>query len=479
MPPQTMPDERLLTVNTAGPASVASSRRTAPRARAWWFFLPAAFCVLAVIVYWPGSLGADATINWYGARFATIKLGQPAFISLVWRGFDRIYPNPGLMLALELLTFWLAVSWLLRSLRPAWHLALLVCVVFAAYPLLIAHSALIVKDVVAGNCGLLAFCMLLGYAQSRHRWRLVLAAFILFSLAGLFRFQLWVTSVPALIAVLAYDVREAATLRVILLRGVVAVSALALPVLIAQLLISQTFQFDATVTGLQVRMMMYDDIGAVLHAHPDAPLTEFDRVGANTDGLRTSSKNLFSLERVDPLWKPFDRDLVGVGNAEVRQQWLELLRIYPGVFLWHRLESFARLLGITGRTTCSPLLTVGFSHSPPALWRSLNADGLRESYATSILRWRYFPANTILFRPVLYLGLSILLIGTMAVRKRVQIFPSAMIAAAWLYWATYLPDPIACDVRYSYFSCVSIITAALYMMLRNLRPDSDAMHVAV
>jgi hypothetical protein len=112
-------------------------------------------------------------------------------MSFVWRWLDMVLPGPGLMLALQLSIFWLAIAVLLFNLRLTrwWFVAGMVGL--GANPLAVAFSSALLKDVFSGNLALLGFAILLGYGASSHRARLLVLSPSMFGLAGLVRYQMW------------------------------------------------------------------------------------------------------------------------------------------------------------------------------------------------------------------------------------------------------------------------------------------------
>jgi hypothetical protein len=413
---------------------------------------------------WPGNVSADGTIQWYEARFSDISHGHPAFLSFVWHWLDLLDPSPGPVLALELALLWGAAFVVFVRLRSTQLLLLVGCAFIACFPFLTAYQAVVIKDVMAGNAAILGYCLLL-HLPSRRPKLLIAAAFVAFGLAGLFRYQLWLVALPAMagIAVLS-PWREA------LARIAIGFGMLCLTVLAGNAAMQATLVFERTAPGIVLEQAMLYDIAAVLVHEPAASLDVFAQAGVDTDTFTRRSRILYSTQMLDFLTRS-GRDgtpsveglLTGVGIEVVQRQWQAFLLRYPLDFARHRVQTFARLMGVGDIYDCSPLVTVGFTRSPAELWQALHPIGLQEAMSTALLRWRYFPLGTPIFRPVSYLLVSFVLAATIiASRSASAIIPLCMLGGAWLYWLSYVPMPVACDIRYSYFSCAAVLFVAVY-----------------
>jgi hypothetical protein len=154
----------------------------------------------------------------------------------------------------------------------------------------------------------------------------------------------------------------------------------------------------------------------------------------------------------------------------ITAQWLDVISAAPAAFAASRVERFAISLGLGRVYGCSPLDFVGFSGTPPDKWQALGGPGLHEAYVTHLLRSRVFPAGTFLFRPATYLFASIALLIVIIFTDRADVpLVGGLIVAAWIYWLTFLPLPVACEVRYSYFSCVAVMFALAAWCLPRLQ----------
>lgn len=434
------------------------------------------FC-LTLLFYYPGSLSWDPTVQWYEARLAVVTSQHPPFMSFVWHWLDLVIQGPGLFLALELAVFWLATGLLFVHLQAPKRLVIVGDVFLAANPFLMAHSALVIKDVIGGNLALAAFAVLIGYPRYKIRSIAIALSFALLALAGLMRYQLWVLTVPALASIFVFDAaagKPAKSERV--RQTAIALVALLVPIVAAEPAMRATFDLRPSYLDVGLRQAMIYDIAAVLAKSPDVSLSTFSDLGIDVEALRARAAAEYTPYSVASLMKPggvIDM-MEPVSGPNIRKQWTDLIAQVPGDLLVHRVTAFLHLLGIGDVYACWPLDTVGFLGRPVDKWQALNGASLKEAYATHLLGAPLFPAGTFLFRPITYLVLSVGLFTFWLCKKDTSaIFSCGMIAGAWIYWLTFAPMPLSCDVRYSYFPCAATLFAGLawvVMMLTGERP---------
>jgi hypothetical protein len=380
------------------------------------------FFIASIIFFFPGSIGWDATAQWYDARTGHITSHHPVFMSFVWHWLDLILPGPGLFLVAEQIFFWIAIASLLIELRPSRLAAVGACVVLSCNPFVLAHSALVIKDVMGGNLALLALAMLLRYPRSPHRLRLVILAFAVLAFAGLFRFQFWLLALPAMAAIGVVE-RGAGGVIAGARQAVVAVVTMALCVGITQFVMNATLDVRPS-TDRNARQVLLFDIGAVVALHPEIDLQPLADSGIDVALLRARAKAAFLPypilswtecdrygEITDQIGDALHESRVGEPNplrqltiAEYTRQWTQMLRAVPLLFLETRAAALVRLVGVGGSAgACWPLTVVGFLGRPAEYWAELNGKDLTEPWSATLLRARIFPAATFLFRPVTYL----------------------------------------------------------------------------
>jgi hypothetical protein len=440
------------------------SVRSAPASLRFVLAVTLGCFAVALVLYYPGSLSYDPTVQWYEARFARVTSQHPPFMSFVWHWLDLLIAGPGLFLAFELAIFWSAVGCLLVALRAGRVAALLGALALLANPFLIVHSALVVKDVAGGNLALAGFALLWRLSRSPRSYGITIFAFVLIALAGLMRYQLWLLAAPAAVAVWLLAAREPGVpSRAALGRLAAAFAAAAATILLAQIAMRATLDLRPDFADYVARKVLVFDIAGIVVRAPDAGLAGFAAEGIDVEALRRRARADYTPYNSDVASGAVDAMVATLDTATIAAQWWALIRQAPLAFAAERLETFGLFLGFGRVYECWPRSTVGFLGQPVDKWRALGGAALKESYATTLLRAPLFPAGTLLFRPVTYLLLSIVLFVAWyrAGGRDHRVIGMAMLVGAWLYWLSFAVAPLTCEVRYSYFPCAAVLIASL------------------
>ncbi len=446
--------------------------------------------LLALIVSYPGSLGWDATVQWYDARNAALTSHHPPFMAFVWHWLDRILPGPGLMLALQVAVFWVAVALLVRATGGTRGFVVCAAVGLAVQPVVLAYMGLVEKNVLAGNLALAAVAALIGFPAAARPFRVAVVAFMLVALAGLVRFQFWALLLPMLVHVLAHRPRIGPG-RMATAAGALAVALVVIAA--AQVIMPRTMLVTPS-NDRNWRQVMLFDLGAAIALNPATSLDILARQGVDVGLLRArvdksfSGRSVFQWTEAGPYAEISDAVGDALGEPNVNRpaldrqlgldvfaaQWRALWAADPALLLRLRAAAFLRMLGVGGSVyACWPLTVVGFLGQPELFWTALDGASLRPSLSTGLLRSSAFPAGSFLFRPVTYLALSVFLLAGWAWRRPGGWAPALLlIGTAWLYWLTFLPFNPDCEVRYSYFPIVAILFALVYILGTVIRQGS-------
>jgi hypothetical protein len=386
-------------------------------------------------------------------------------MSFIWHFLDKIVPGPGPVELLELALFWLAVFLLLRSLRPSLTYAMASVLFLMLWPFLFAHQAVVLKDVLGGNFALLGFAILFGYPNSRRPALTVTLAFVMFALAGLVRYQLWLAAIPALGVLIFYN-RPSGWLQPRALRhSALSVLTMLLTIAAAQLSMSMTFDLRPRFLDIQLRQMMVFDIASVVARAPNTSLVDLAASGANATEIKRRAELEYSPYSRLPLSQPGGLEEITdrIATPTLLRQWHALVEMHPLLLLQHRSEAFLALLGAKNLYACWPLNTVGFLGQPNVMWRALGGASLHPPLAVGILKSKWFPAGTVVFRPIAYLLISLpLFVAFMRQKSGDATIAAAMIISTWIYWLSFFPAPLSCEVRYSYFPCVAVLFCTIF-----------------
>jgi hypothetical protein len=362
--------------------------------------------------------------------------------------------------------------------------------VLSGNPFVLSFSGSLLNDVIAGNLCLLGFATLLAYTHPATKTRTLILSFCLFGVAGLARYQNWSVAVAALAAIYVFDRAIAKeTTRRSLRNTALGLGVLLLSVVAVSGAVRATFEIKSNMSALNLKYSLLYDMAAIAAASPDLPFRVFSNSGVDADMVRRRAIEEYTPYYHDPLGTvEGDQGTVyalvkNLDMGTIARQWWELVSAAPVDFLKSRIERFGIFLGLGRNYGCNPLDFLGLSRVRVDVWTALGKPGHEDAYATYLLRSRIFPAGTILFRPVTYLIASLVLI-VLIVRKRTPEAPlvGGLILSAWLYWLTFVPLPIACSVRYSYYPCVAVIFALAAWYFANVRPAASRLvassHVA-
>jgi hypothetical protein len=431
--------------------------------------------VISLLLYWPGNVSSDMIGVWYDARTSHIAVPHGLLMSFLWRWLDMLLPGPGLMLAAQLLVFWSGLALLLLYFRPSKIAAIICGVALATNPFVLAFEGSLLPDVFAANLALLGYMLLLTRLRTRAKIALVILAFCSFGLAALVRYQVCVVALPALVGVVARSGRNFGAVRYWDWQtGLIGLAALLLCIAGGRTTVYESFDVSSHFFDMNLRYAMLYDIAAIIEGSHNLPLHVFAANNVDVDELRHRALRQYTPYRHDPLSLALDRDprdtayvlLKDLPTGLIARQWFDVISSAPLDFLQSRLERFGIFLGLGDVYACGPRDFLGMSHVPRAKWIALGRPEPPLPYANAVMKSRMFPAGTLLFRPISYLAVSIVVVIVTAYTQALEaVIVYGLVAAAWLYWLTFAPLPIACDIRYSFFSCASVMFSIAIWLL--------------
>ena len=168
----------------------------------------------------------------------------------------------------------------------------------------------------------------------------------------------------------------------------------------------------------------------------------------------------YSPDRQDHMGASLERAQVSFPLKALFSDWLALIPQYPGAYLAHRLEVLSWITGWHDTTKCLPY-ALGISAQPEEMVAEVGLEpGIN---ARAQMLERLGSATLFLFRPVIYLLLSLAVAGFLIKRdwRRHRLIITIQIAGL-IYAATYLFLGIACDFRYTYFSTLTALFGLAY-----------------
>ncbi|GAA0552795.1 hypothetical protein FHS83_001533 [Rhizomicrobium palustre] len=410
----------------------------------------------ALVLQAPGHVPYDGIVVWHEAETGKLYAQHPAALVLIWRLCEYLVKGPLLFTALQLATLFLAAALIVEKTAAPLSRAIILYGALVIFPPFLATSGVTVKDVFGAHLALFAFALAL-HAKTRTLW---VAAFAAACLAFLMRYQLGL-----MLAVLGFFLWRQKVDRASHI--VAAICGVALVFVGVRLGVMTLFvQSGPSDIEQSLRKVAVFDIAGISVRRPEADLSALAPKDA---GLKAMIARDYSPVRVDTLWQgqkgggtiTAQSGVFGllwqVPDHTIFATWKLLLLQYPGGFLAHRNQAFARVLGFGDLYQCRPI-TAGISWLPKVEAAAVGAKAFANPPVTAVLTSRIFPAGLFL-RAFLYV---MVLAGIALWRPSPEITALCLFALA--YEASFYLLPQACEVRYSYPVMLSA-TAALWLTL--------------
>jgi|GEM_PF-6325784 len=433
-------------------------------------------CVLvSLVLQLPGNVPFDGITVWYEAVHGILFKQHPPAMVLLWRISNLAAPGPAPFTGLQLLTLWLFCAVAVERWRPPLWLAAAFYLAMLASPLVFAMSGKIGKDIIGGHLAILAFVVAAradGPPRSNWEWAIAWACA---TLAAMIRYQLGVIFL-ALGVLLLLERRQFPGLlrnRVWASFGSVVLTFAVVTVGIAAIFISRG---PNDVDQSFRKIFLFDIAGAQAYDH-EARLPVFSQAGVDQADIKAAMIKLYDPARVDTLWVSggvFDK-LQNLSDAAIFRQWRYTLLHEPKAFFFHRMAAFRKVLGFGDIYTCWPVYA-GISKIPTDRVKDLNAQSYGRAISADIVKARYFPAGTFLFRAWTYSLVCLVLLTLPLFWKEAPPEAAALGAVGVLYELSFFVLPQACDVRYSYLTMLSAMLSgaiAIFSVTRQ-RPGPTA-----
>ncbi|MBW8814991.1 MAG: hypothetical protein JF588_16345 [Caulobacterales bacterium] len=426
--------------------------------------------VVAVLRFnYPGHLSWDSVSALHEGRFHVRETWNPAIYSWLLGVLDRISTNAvawiGLSCAL-LFGAWAALA----ALRPrASWLAPVVALGVIALPQASIYPAIYWKDVLFAETALAGFVVLafaMRHGARRPPWLALLAAAVLFAVAGLLRQNGLIFALAASVALTWAGWAQAGWRS--LGRAVVWLLAVAvLTLAFSALLQPQGPGRPDTAGGKGVRLLQTYDMIAGLAFQPGRHLPAIERAEpAAGEILRTRAPKVYSPERIDSLSADpnVDGALDQVPSDQIRAEWVRLVTRDPGLYLRARLAAFRQVFATPIIDHCLPI-EVGVE-GPPLILKSLHMASRSDERDQRLYNYTTWfldtPAMSHVAYAVLALGVMILLLVR---REPADLMIAALLGGALTFAASFFVISIACDYRYLYALDMAALTGALYLAL--------------
>lgn len=440
-------------------------------------------CLLAFVFiawsFYPGIMTADSIAALSQGRSNVYGDVNAPLMSWIWGRLDQIVPGPALIFVMHLAIFWTAAAlfwWLTNAKSIALGLAL---VLFGLLPHILAQTVVVWKDVALGVSFFIAVALL--YAASERK-------------------SVWLLSASAMFLLYGYAARlnaVAAVLPIAIWSGFVTARIFEFKrTRVAGLLIGAGY-FGALSVGV---VAIYAGLTGGVSDHPEQQIYLYDlaAVSAERDidvfpeyirrdpdfsaGVVRDRYNERSVSDLifANIPNPGDRPpLKWTRNTndvdELRMAWRRAITENPDVYVRHRANVFAQLIGLR-RSVTAPYVAEGFASNPEEFRGNENV-GYRVLMKYFSAFRRPFP-QTFFFRAIVWMVICVALVA-LAVRRRFRdewemVFTLAV--SSLLFIAAYFPTTPSTEFRYLFWPAIASAVAAIFgfYLLRRERREQGA-----
>lgn len=431
-----------------------------------WLALVVGFGIMLVESF-PGHMSVDSVIELHEGRFHLRENWGPAIYPWILGLFDRISPGTGLYMivsALMLYGAWAALPQL-RGRASWWLVPLALGAVLT--PQAIIYQGNIWHDVLFANAAVLGFLCLAFAARdwrgARPPWIRLAASVLLLAVAGLVR-QNGIVLLPIAALTVGWIAWDEGWRRALGWGiGWFAAAAVATAVLSVTALPQGPGFEKAHSQGFRA-LAAYDLLGAVTR-DPKVELRHIERESPGAARtLRTYGPQFWSPRRVDFIDASprLAQTLVSLSDAALIDDWIDLIRQRPDLYLPIRAEVFRWVFATPVIDACLPVY-LGVD-GPPKQMRELGLTqswGDRDQRLFNYATWFY---DTPVLSHVAFAALALVVIAILLLRRDpADKAIGGLLVGALAFTATFVPLSLACDYRYLYLLDVAVLTALLYV----------------
>ena len=446
-------------------STASASRQLLPRWRgtAWVLALLAILgFALELRAFWPGLMSIDSFEQYVQASLHRYNDHHPPIMAWVWSLTDRVIPGPAGMLILHLSLLWIGLWSVAEGARRRGFRYTWVILLIGVTPWIANIAGVIWKDV-GMACALLAAGGFLYDVENnggRLRFLVIATAFVLIAYATMVRANGFFAALP----LAAYAVAIARPRAAFARTAAIGVAFVAL-VLGGQQLLERKV-LDASPRHLSQLVMLFDLAGiACRGGEIDIP-PAFRKPGYDAAALCPA----YDPDQVDTLFffpkSPLQMSLDEDAVQKLRAVWLGAATQHPKLYLAHRMQSFAGLLGLhrvseDDRYLRQPYMQPnpwGFAFTPNSLSSALNAsvDALADSG---------------LFSGALWIGVAAVLLAVIVWRRLQARFEAVLLVSGLMNALPYFLLSLAPNYRFLYWTVLSTSVGLALMLLRAVAPE--------
>jgi len=416
-------------------------------------------CLVAFFLSWsvwsPGFMSPDSYHQWSQVRSGNYIDDHPTIMVLVWRMVHIFQDGPTGLFFLHLSVFWLSL--LSLSLRLAPRLGLLSLTVFLVglAPPIFGNLGAIWKDIGLG-ISLLAALALVATLLDRFSWRHFAFAVLFLVYAQNVRhnapsavFPFWV--VLALLVLRHFKKQTSLRSIGLLSLGMLVLGSVSYRAMEALVIKPERSFF--------VQNLLLHDLAALSASRQRLLIPEAHRDPGCT--LQSLSETYSGDTRCyDPLFygkNPLKRIPSKEATASLARLWIREITANPAAYLEHRWTFFVG--------------TLGWSHAPCRAHQILHLQDPRAPTRRSLSivnrvqkYFSWFEKCEIIFTPWIYLALSLALF-VLGLRSEPGITRTLVLlssSSGVLYFLPYFLVTVCCDFRYSWWTALSSLLAAIF-----------------
>lgn len=433
--------------------------------------------VALVALHAPGEMSVDSVMALYEALQAHAIGWGPTFMAatLGWLGGGAI--GAAFFVALMcLMTYGCFVALLLDRANidpPRWQVV--VAFLIALNPLFMFYVGIVWKDVMQATFAMTSATLLLVSTHRTGRMRYVLlgASVIAASVLIPVRQQGILIAIPlgAAAGLVAIGGRNArAWHKFLAVIGAVAVTIVISAVLYFAAAIRVTPQANGPFAVGVFTIQAYDIAGMVANA-PKNDTSTWAHMPAE---VRKDVRAQYSPERIDTIWhiEPIRKYFNSLSREQYLTTWINGIAHAPATYIETRLTAFAYLLGMSDLKGCVPAFWgIGALQDQVAALGLTNGMDPRARFIGQTATRLY---NSPIFRNWFY-ALLLVAATVICVFGRLQsakAAPVGVLVGAWLYWLSFIPTSIACDVRYLYpVACLASVALIYFLTHARLLPS--------
>lgn len=415
-------------------------------------------------LHFPGQASLDTLAQLRDGLTRVYTSNQPPAMSLLLSSLRM----PG-VLALDVGLFALAIFRLLGFASAPLGRQRIALVVMFLFPVPLIYLGIIWKDVLFAHAALLAL-LLLPRNEVMH-WKSLVASASVLALAVAVRQQ----GALVVVVTLGYLLFAQGADGLRRTRRWMAAGAWLLIFLLCSGVIKATVQTSGDTSKNvaldgPLRQLAMFDLGGIASQVPELRFPAIEK-GAPAILLahRPTREHLMSVlgryrpDRQDYMDEPDLRTNIWIPSEDLFADWRTNILLHPQAYVVHRLDALSWTLGWHDPRKCLPYV-VGIHSEPAALVTELDLQpgtSVRAKFLD-----RVGGSVLFLFRPVIYVALSMAVLGLLVLRGwREHGLMIAIQTGGLAYAASYLLVGFACDFRYTYYSTVTALMGLAYVFV--------------